>query len=58
MEHEEHNLRLKTLRVEYEDALIRKEMAKEQMRRQQELHQLYVRKAELEIDKLIMVPDA
>ena len=53
MEFDEHSLRLKILQIEYEEALIKKEIVTERKRHEVMLHQLQVKKAELEIDKLI-----
>jgi hypothetical protein len=53
MEHAEHTLRLKKLQVEYEESLVRKEIAQEEKVYRAKLHQLQLKKLQLEIDQVI-----
>jgi len=52
MEFAEHTLRLKKLQLEFEEALIRKEITQEEKVFNRKLHELQLKKLEIEIRQL------
>jgi len=52
MEYEEHLIRMKTMHVEYEDAILKKEITMQKKIHDKKLQDLQLKKAQLELDKL------